>query len=197
MYFRKGIWVMRTSWMVVLLVAPALNAAPLDATPEQVLSATANLAYISRDGCVQNEISIFVNQTIPVPNKAGAVPGKTEVTYLRTRFDFCEGVDLGLDRGSSRAVTVTGDLKRLRLDGAIDGTDGSQGSTRVTFSIAWTGMGEIHRVTHPSGAPNAKGAARPDTQSRSAIVDGRVEGEEVSEASIGSILLTIRHTKTR
>jgi hypothetical protein len=189
--------VMRTSWIFVLLVAPALNGAPLDTTPVQALSATANLAFLSGDGCVQNEILIFVNQTSGAPNTPGGVPGKTDVTYSRSRFDFCEGVDLGTDRGSSQAVTVSGDLKRLRLDGTINGMDRAQVATRVTFSITWTGMGEIHRVTHAAGTPNAKGAARPDTQSCTATVVGRVEGEEISEASIGSILLTMRQTKTR
>jgi hypothetical protein len=188
---------MRTSWMVALLVSPALNAGPLDTTPVQVLSATANLAFISHDGCVQNEISIVVNQTAAAANTSGGAPGNTDVTYSRSRFDFCEGVDLGIDRGHSRTVTVSGDLKRLRLDGSIDGSDGSQASTRVAFSITWTGMGEIHRVTHPVGATNAKGVSRPDTQSRGATVIGHVDGEEISEASLGSILLTMRQTKTR
>jgi len=194
--FQKGDLGMRTSWVVVLLVSPALNAAPLETTSVQALSATANLTFISRDGCVENDISIFVNQTTPAPNATRGVSGKTDVTYSRSRFDFCEGVDLGTDRGSSRAITVSGDLKRLRLDGSIDGTDGSQAATRLAFSITWTGMGEIHRVTHPASPANAKIAARPDTQSRSATVAGHVEGEEVSDASIGSILLTMRQTKT-
>lgn len=188
---------MRISWIVVLLVTPALNGAPLSSTPVQALSATANLAFISRDGCVQNEVSIFLNQTIPAANATPGVPGKADVTYVRNRFDFCEGVDLGTDRGSSHAVSVSGDLNRLRVDGTIDGTDASQAAIRLTFSIMWTGMGEIRRVTHASGAANAKGAARPDTQSRSATVIGRVDGEDVSEASIGSILLTMRQTKTK
>lgn len=192
---------MRIAWAVLLLATPAsTNSAPEDSSASQVLTASANLAFVSPEGCIQNEVSIFVRQTTAKPGAAKTAGPKSDVTYSRSRFDLCEDDDLGTDLGSSSTAVISGDLNRVRVDASIDGInralrrgfDASEPPIRVAFSLTWTGTGDILRVGRNPGAANARAAVRPDSRSRSATLQGRVDGQDVPAGSIGSILLTTR-----
>jgi hypothetical protein len=185
---------MRVAWAIVLL-APLATAGPAPATTAtvEVRSASADLAFVSREGCVQNEISIIVHQTTVRPGASQDARTETHVSYSRSRFDFCEGVDLGTDLGSSRTALFSGDLNRARLDVSIDGVDASQSTIRISFSLTWNGTGNIQRAGRsPSASPDAKAAVHTVSQSRNAWVEGRVDGQDVSGATIAASLQTTR-----
>jgi len=192
---------MRIVWAILLLATPAsTNSAPGDSSESQVLRASANLAFVSPDGCIQNEVSIFIRQTNAKPGAEKTAGPKNDVTYSRSRFDLCEDDDLGTDLGSSSTAVISGDLNRVRVEASIDGIprairagfDASQPLVRVSFSLTWIGTGDIIHVGRNPGAPNPRAAVRPDSRSRSATLQGHVDGQDVPAGSIGSILLTTR-----
>jgi len=68
----------------------------------------------SDDGCVQNEVIVFANQTTVVSGNAPR--NHREVTYTRYRYDYCEDTDLGTDLGTSSQPMFSGDLNRASLE---------------------------------------------------------------------------------
>jgi hypothetical protein len=182
-------------WLALssLIAAEAQTAA----TTTQTSAASATFAYVSDDGCIQNEVVVFANTTTVV---SGKTPGTTsEVSYTRHRYDHCEDSDLGTDLGTGTRPTFSGDLNKASLNAAVAGRTPS-GST-VTFSVAlvWEGKGGI---THQAGRPQKAGAngaksIRSENLGRNAVVNGTIDGEEISDAVVGGSLHTTRKTIAR
>lgn len=195
-----------TTAFALLALLASTNADPAESPTVESLSASGNLSFVSRDGCIENDVTIFVNKTVAPPGASKAVSYKTDVTYSRLRYDLCTDSDLGTDLGSTSTAEVSGDLKSVHLVATVDGIprairsgfDAAIAPVRISFSLTWIGAGDINHLSHHVGtATNVKAAARPDRQSRSAWIGGQIDGAEVSSGSIGSILLTARRTATR
>jgi hypothetical protein len=167
------------------------------ATTTQSFAATANFAYVSDDGCVQNEVIVFANRTIVVPAKA---PGTTaEVTYTRYRYDYCEDTDLGTDLGTSSRPIFSGDLNRGSLNATINGHTASGSVVTVSLVLVWEGKGGITR--RAGGAQNTRaGSARStpsENLSRNAVVSGSMDDRDISDAIVGASLHMTRKTISR
>jgi hypothetical protein len=198
---------MRVAWAIVLLAACAsANPMPADTSTVQILSASASVEFVSHDGCIQNEVSIFIKRTTALQGASKETGTRGEATYSRSRYDLCEDTDLGTDVGSSSAAVLSGDLQRIHLDIAIEGVshaigrglDAAVPPVRISFSLTWSGTGNIHRVGgSPGTSSSAKVVVRQNSQSRGATVGGQVDGEEIFSGSIGSIMLTTRQTIAR
>ena len=61
---------------------------------------------MSDDGCVQNEVMVFVTRTT-VASAKGPV-ATAEVTYTRYRYDYCTDADQGTDLGTSSRPVFSG-----------------------------------------------------------------------------------------
>jgi hypothetical protein len=96
------------------------------ATTTQAFAASASFAYVSDDGCVQNDVIVFANRT--TVDSAQAPSTTAEVTYSRYRYDYCQDSDLGTDQGTSRRPLFSGDLNRASLNATINGHTASGGS---------------------------------------------------------------------
>jgi len=185
---------------VLLALRTWASPAPAATSKVEVRSATANLAFVSYEGCVQNEISIFVNQTSVWPGASGEPHSETAISYSRTRFDLCEDIDLGTDTGASRSAHFSADMSRAQLEASIEGTGPSQAPTRISLSLTFIGTGDTHQASRSPGAPTnakAKVAVRTDSQTRNAWVQGRIDGQDVSGGSLGASLQITRQTITR
>ena len=179
-------WLALSCWM-------AAQAQPVPTTT-QTASASANFAYVSDDGCVQNEVIVFANQTTVV---SGNAPRTTaEVTYTRYRYDYCEDTDLGTDLGTSSQPMFSGDLNRASLNAAIHGHTASGSAVTVSFVLVWNGRGSVtSRVGRPQDA-RAGSAPSPGSEnlSRNAVVSGSMDERDIANAAVGASLHTTRKT---
>ena len=182
-------------WLALssLIAAEAQTAA----TTTHVSAASASFAYVSDNGCVQNEVVVFANTRTVASAKA---PGTTsEVTYSRYRYDYCEDSNLGTDVGTSPRPTFVGDLNRASLNATIDGHTASGSAVTVSLLLVWEGKGGIKRQ---AGRPQNAGASaakliRSENLSRNAVVTGTMDGEDISDAMVGATLHTTRKTISR
>jgi hypothetical protein len=174
----------------------AANAQPA-ATTTQALAASASFAYVSDNGCVQNEVIVFVNRTTVVSAKGPSATA--EVTYSRHRYDYCEDSDLGTDVGTSLRPMFSGDLNRASLNATITGHTAVGSEVSVSFVLAWEGKGSFTRQT---GRPQNTRAGvaksiRIENLSRGAVVRGTMDERDISDAMVGASLHTTRKTISR
>jgi hypothetical protein len=159
-------------------------------TTKQTASASASFTYVSDDGCVQNEVSVFAHKTTMV---AAVTPKTTAiVNFFRHRYDICEDSDLGPDVVTGTVTDFSGDLNRASLFSTISGTSALGSVVRVSFALVWQGKGAITRVT---GRPQntragASKVVRSENASRSAVVSGTIDGENISEMPNASLRTT-------
>jgi hypothetical protein len=163
----------------------------------QESAASASFTYVSDDGCVQNEVTVFANRTTVVSAKAPSATA--EVTYFRYRYDYCEDSDLGTDLGTSRQLVFSGDLNSASLSATIDGHSTSGSVVPVSFALVWEGKGDI---THQSSRPQRTRASGTkliggDSLSRTAVVTGTVDRRDISQAVVDASLHTTRKTISR
>src|ERR1035437_7638991 len=136
-----GLLTRACGWLALssLIAAQAQTAT----TTTQASAASANFAYMSDDGCVQNVVIVVANVRTVVSAKA---PGTTaEVTYSRDRYDYCEDSDLGTDLGTSPRPVFSGNLNRASLNATINGHTASGSVIAVSFVLVWEGKGGITR----------------------------------------------------
>src|ERR1700683_5143479 len=114
-----------TCTCVWLAISSSIAARAQTATTTQASVATASFAYISDDGCVENDVIVLANSTTVV--SSGQPTTTLAVTYSRHRYDSCENSDLGTDMGSSPRPLFSGDLDRASLNVTMSGntTSGS------------------------------------------------------------------------
>jgi len=166
-------------------------------TTTQAFAASASFAYMSDDGCVQNEVVVFANRTTVVSAKAPRTTA--EVMYSRYRYDYCEDSDLGTDLGTGVRPIFSGDLNRASLNATISGPSASGSVVTVSFVLVWEGKGSITRQT---ARPQNRRAGsvkviRSENLSRNALVSGTMDGEDISDAMVGASLQAIRKTISR
>jgi hypothetical protein len=182
-------WLALSGW----IAANAQTAAPATHTS----AATANFAYVSDDGCVQNEIIVFASRTTVVSDKT---PHTTaEVTYSRYRYDYCEDTDLGTDLGASSQPVFSGDLNRASLNATVNGHTASGSAVTVSFVLVWEGKGVIaRRMGRPQNTRDGgANLVRNENLSRTAVVSGSMDGLDISGATVGATLHTTRKTISR
>jgi hypothetical protein len=183
-------------WLALSTFAIAASAQPA-ATTTQSFAASANFAYLSEDGCVQNEVIVFANRTTVLSAKAPA--STAEATYTRYRYDYCEDADLGTDLGTNSRPVFSGDLNRGSLNVTIAGHTASGSAVTVSFVLVWEGKGGI--TSRPGRAPvtRAGGAQSIPSEnlSRSAVVSGTMDEREISGAMVGASLHTTKKTISR
>jgi len=182
-------------WLALscLIAAQAQTAA----TTTQASAASASFAYVSDDGCVQNEVIVFANRTTVVSAKAPITTA--QVTYSRYRYDYCEDSDLGTDMGTSPRPAFSGDLNRASLNATINGYAASGSVVPISFVLVWEGKGRIMRQ---AGRPqNARAGSakliRGENLSRNAVVRGTIDDRDISDATVGASLRTTRKTISR
>ena len=167
------------------------------ATTTQSFAASANFAYLSDEGCVQNEVIVFANRTTVV--SASAPSTTAEVTYTRYRYDYCGDSDLGTDLGTNRRPMFSGDLNRGSLNATISGHTASGSVVTVSLVLVWEGTGSITR--RAAGAQNTRaGSAQSipsENLSRNAVVSGRMDERDISNATVGAALHMTRKTISR
>ena len=160
-------------------------------TTTQTSAASANFIYVSDDACILNEVIVFANRTTVV--SAGAPRTTGEVTYTRYRYDYCEDADLGTDLGSSSQPAFSGDLNRASLNATIHGHTASGLPVTVSFALMWEGKGSItSKVARPQNSPGGGGSTHTENISRSAMVSGSVDEQDISDAAVGASLHTTR-----
>ena len=167
------------------------------ATTTQASAANASFAYVSDDGCVQNEVVVFVNRTTVV--SAQAPKTTAEVTYSRYRYDYCEDSDLGTDLGASSRPVFSGDLNKASLNATINGHTGSGSVVSVSFVLLWDGKGGIARRADRPQDTRAGSARliRSENLSRNAVVSGTIDERDISNATLDASLHTTRKTISR
>jgi len=177
---------------LILIAAEAQTAA----TTMQEAAATASFTYVTDDGCVQNEVTVFANRTTAVSAKT---PNATaEVTYFRYRYDYCEDSDLGTDLGASSRPVFSGDLNSASLNARIDGRTASGSVVTISFVLEWEGKGGIARRAGRRQDTRAGGKSiGGETLSRSAVVTGTVDERNISDATVDASLHTTRRTIPR
>jgi len=176
------------------LIAAAAQTA---ATVRQASAASANFAYMSDDGCVENEVVVVANTTTVVSTKTPRP--NSQVMYSRHRYDYCEDTDLGTDLGTSLRPVFSGDLNRAALNATISGTTASGSTVTVSFVLVWEGKGGImHLASHPpnTGSGNTR-VIRSQNLSRNAVVSGTMDGQNISDAMVSASLQTTRKTASR
>ena len=188
---------MFSSLMAVEAQVPSPPASTPSQTTTQASTATASFAYVTDEGCVQNEVMVFVNRTTVSPGKARAAKAPTaiaEVSYSRHRYNDCEDTELGTDLGTNSRPAFSGDLNRAALNVTINGHTESGDAVPVSFVLVWEGRGN---VTRRAGTPQNPGSSRviqSEDLSRNAVVSGTLDDEDISAASIGASLHTTRKT---
>jgi len=185
------------SWLALPFLMAA-QTQPVATTTTQTSAASANFAYVSDDGCVQNEVIVFASQTtLAAPGKAPQT--NAEVTYSRYRYDFCEDTDLGTDLGTSSQPMFAGDLSRASLNTTIHGHTASGGTVSVSFILSWNGQGTVtSRAPRPqSPRPGAARLISGENLSRNAIVTGIMDEREISAAAVAASLHTARKSLAR
>ena len=166
------------------------------ATTTQASAASATFAYVSDDGCVQNEVVVFANTRTGVSGKAPSTTA--EVTSTRHRYDYCEDSDLGTDLGTGTRPTFSGDLNRASLNAAIDGHTTSGSAVTVSLVLVWEGKGVItHLAGRPRDARAGSAKIRTENLGRNAVVSGTIDGEDISDSTVGASLHTTRKTIPR
>ena len=175
-----------------------ISAQAQTATTKQTSAASASFAYVSDDGCVQNEVIVFATKTTVT---AAATPNPTSaVTYSRYRYDDCQDADLGTDVGSSQRSLFSGDLNKAMLNATINGTTASGGTVTISIVLVWEGKGSPTRLPgHPAnqraGGPKV---IRGESLSRNAtLVSGTIDGQDVSHGVVSAILHTTQTTTPR
>jgi hypothetical protein len=168
-------------------------------TPTTTLRSAANaiFAYVSDDGCVQNEVVVFASRTTVM----SADPQKATVlaTYYRNRYNFCEDSDLGTELGTSSQSIFSGDLNRASLTGTISGPTASGPVAAASFVLVWQGNGDITRLAdrpQQTRAGRAK-VIRSEDLTRNAVASGTIDGRDVSSGVVGAILHTTEKTISR
>jgi hypothetical protein len=167
------------------------------ATTIQASAASASFTYVSDDGCVENEVIVFANQTTVVSDKS---PGTTaKVMYSRHRYDYCEDSDLGTDLGTSLRPAFSGDLNRAALTATIGGTTASGSPVTVSLALVWEGKGAITRLAGrpPNTRSGSATAVGIENLSRNSVVSGTVDGQSISAATVSASLHTTRKTASR
>jgi len=163
----------------------------------QSASASPSFAYVADDGCIQNDVLVFANQTTTDTAKT---PGPIlEVTYSRHRYDYCQDSDLGTDAGTSSHPMFSGDLNRALLSVTILGHTASGSPVTVAFALVWEGKGGItSRTDRPQNArAGAAKTIRIENLSRGAAVSGTMDERDISDAIVGASLHTTRKTSSR
>jgi hypothetical protein len=182
-----------------LLAFSSLMAAEAQTPPTttQASTASANFAYVSDDGCVQNEVMVFVNRTMVVSAKAPSTTA--EVTYSRYRYDYCEDSDLGTDLGTNSRPVFSGDLNRASLNATINGHTDSGSVVTISLVLVWEGKGSItRRASRPQNTRAGSATLiRSENLSRNAVVSGTLDDRDISDAIIGASLHTTRKTISR
>jgi len=124
---------------------------------------------------------------------------RAEVTYSRHRYDDCEDADLGTDIGATSRVAFSGDLNKAFLNATVEGHTPSASLVAVSFALVWEGKGVITRQAGRS--PGARSdVARPihiENLSRTAVVSGSMDGDDISDAAVSASLHTSRKTIPR
>jgi hypothetical protein len=162
-------------------------------TTTRALAASATFAYPSDDGCVENDVIVFANQTTVASAKT---PGATaEVMYYRHRYDYCADADLGTDQGTSRRPVFSGDLNRAALTAAISGTSASGSAVSASFELVWEGKGAI--TPTPKTASGSTKMVRDESLTRNAVLSGTIDGQSVSSALVSANLHSTRRTISR
>jgi hypothetical protein len=166
-------------------------------TTTQASAASANFAYVSDDGCVQNEVMVFVTRTNATTAKGPATTA--EVTYTRYRYDYCEDIDLGTDLGSNPRPVFSGDLNRASLNATINGHTTSGALVTVSLALVWDGRGSVIRKEGRPQAARTGGAKliRSASSSRNAVVTGTMDERDISFATVGARLQTTQNTIAR
>jgi hypothetical protein len=181
------------------LAFPSLLAAEAQTalTTTQASAASATFAYVSDDGCVQNEVMVFATRTTAVSAKARSTTAA--VTYSRHRYDYCQDSDLGTDGGTSSQLEFSGDLNRSSLNATINGHTASGSAVTVSFGLVWEGKGSITRQAGRSqntrvGSPKL---IRSENLIRNAVVRGTMDERDISDAMVGANLSATQNTITR
>lgn len=167
------------------------------ATTREVSAATANFAYMSDDGCVENEVVVVANATTVVSAKTPT--RNSQVMYSRNRYDYCKDTDLGTDLGTSLRPAFSGDLNRAALNVTISGTTASGSVVTVSIMLVWEGKGAILRLAGrpPRTHPGATQVSSSQNLSRNAVVSGTVDGQTISDGTVNASLQTTRKTVSR
>jgi hypothetical protein len=166
-------------------------------TTTQAFAASASFAYVSDDGCVQNDVIVFANRT--TVDSAQAPSTTAEVTYSRYRYDYCQDSDLGTDHGTSLRPIFSGDLNRASLNATINGHTAFGSMVTVSFELVWEGKGGITR--HASRPQNTRASSAKligsENLSRNAVGHGTMDERDISDAMVGASLHTTRKTISR
>lgn len=181
-------------WLALSSVLMAAEAPTTTTT--QASAANASFAYISDDGCVENEVVVFANTTTVTSAKAPSTAA--EVMYSRHRYDYCGDSDLGTDLGTSLRPVFSGDLNRAALNATIHGATASGAVVTVSIELVWEGKGAIAHLASraPSTSTRAK-AVRTQNLSRNAVVSGTMDGQNISDTVVSANLHTTRKTVSR
>jgi hypothetical protein len=163
-------------------------------TTTQASTASANFAYVSDDGCVQNEVMVFVTRSTVASAKGPTTTA--EVTYTRYRYDYCADVDQGTELGASSRPVFSGDLNRASLTAAINGHTASGTPVTVSLALVWDGRGSITRKAGNPQAARSGGAKviRSENWGRNAVVNGTMDERDISFAMVGARLQTTQTT---
>ncbi len=161
----------------------------------QTSAASANFAYMSDDGCIESQVTVFANRTTVNAEQA---PATMAVMYSRHRYDYCENSDLGTDLGTSLRPVFSGDLNRAALNTTISGTTAAGSGVSVSFELVWEGRGDARRLLDEGkGASGRARLIRNESQTRGAVVSGTVDGQNVAGATLSATLRTSRKTVSR
>jgi len=181
-----------------LALSSLIAAAPQTSTTTQSSVANASFAYVSDDGCVQNEVTVFANTTTVV---SAALPKRSvSVIYSRYRYDNCEDSDLGTEVGTAARPAFSGDLNKASLNATIGGSTASGSAVTVSFVLVWEGKGGITRLAgRPQNPPRARSTRviRSENLSRNAVVSGTIDGLNVSGGMVSASLHTTQNTISR
>jgi hypothetical protein len=167
-------------------------------TTAQASAANASFAYISDDGCVQNDVVVFANKTTVV--SANPPDTKATVTYSRYRYDYCDDSDLGTDMGASAQPVFSGNLDGALLNATINGTTASGSAVSVSIVLVWQGRGA---TTPLAGRPPNSRAGSPkvihsENLSRNAtVVSGTIDGQDITQGLVSASLRTTLKTTSR
>jgi hypothetical protein len=160
-------------------------------------AASATFSYVSDDGCVQNDVSVFANST----TLAGTNPlnTKTTVTYSRYRYDYCADTELGVDMGTNPKPVFSGSLDKALLNASITGTTASGTAVSVSLVLLWEGKGAAERLADRpqntrAGSPKV---IRSENLRRNATVSGTIDGQDVSSGMVHATLHTTQKTTAR
>jgi len=166
-------------------------------TTTQASAANASFAYVSDDGCVQNDVVVFANKTTVV--SANPPTTKTAVTYSRYRYDYCDDADLGTDMGASAQPVFSGNLDGALLNATVNGTTAAGSAAPVSIVLVWEGRGaRTSLAARPHTRAGSPKVIHSENLSRNAVVvSGTIDGQDISQSLVSASLRTTLKTTSR